>query len=101
MVKCFVEAQCLPEGDLCVLHEEEFATIRCLECGYGQYYCHECATLIHRDRKIFHFLEEWKVGISASLRFNGNKYRIIRHLSGKNSGGFAVFNDLRTYHFLV
>lgn len=75
MVKCFVEACCLPEEKLCVLCEEQFATIRCLECGYGQYYCHGCASLIHRDRSIFHFLEEWKVGICI-LKVKGNQHRL-------------------------
>ena len=56
------------------------ATIRCLDCGFDQYFCDDCANKNHEKKNYFHLLEMLKVNISIQIVFNEKniefKYRI-------------------------
>ena len=51
----FVESSCLIPGQLCINSQicNNEATIRCLKCGPGVFYCSSCFNTAHSDRKIF------------------------------------------------
>ena len=62
-----VKQQFLPDNSPCVECTQEghaipkTAVYRCQDCGPGQFYCHDCATSLHRTRNFFHILELWRV----------------------------------------
>ena len=39
------------------------ATIRCLDCGFDQYFCDDCANKNHEKKNYFHLLEMLMVNI--------------------------------------
>ena len=55
-------------------------SIRCLDCGFDQYFCDDCANKNHEKKNYFHLLEMLKVNISIQIVFNEKniefKYRI-------------------------
>ena len=55
----------LPLNSKCVVCAEKsmdvMATVRCFECGPKQFYCMDCAQMIHEKRHHFHVMDVWKV----------------------------------------
>lgn len=65
--RAFVWQQYLPEGTPCCACGDHGrspaneAVCRCCDCGWEQWLCLECATMLHNKRNMFHVLEIWKV----------------------------------------
>ncbi len=61
----FVKQQFLPSESVCVEYKQNNqprkVVCRCLEYGWGQLFCLDCATAVHRKRNCFHVLDLWKV----------------------------------------
>ena len=59
----FVESSCLIPGQLCINSQicSNEATIRCLKCGPGVFYCSSCFNTAHSDRNFFDVGEMWEV----------------------------------------
>jgi hypothetical protein len=56
----YVESLVLPETP-CRVCSNTTATIRCVECGPGWFFCRECATESHRFTNQLHVLDLWQV----------------------------------------
>ena len=65
----FIQQQFLPEDTICKgcmqsssgSTNPRRAVCRCQDCGWQQYFCLECATVLHSNSNMFHVLEIWKV----------------------------------------
>ena len=64
-----------PEQECCECGFGE-ATIRCLDCGFDQYFGDDCANKNHEKKSYFHLLEMLKVNISIQIVFNKNNIEI-------------------------
>lgn len=67
----YVEECCFPTDTTCVYCLQEPATLRCQYCGPKQYFCLECANILHSVRNHFHVLEKWKEGMFTPYVVNG------------------------------
>jgi len=57
----YVEGLFIPNDTSCVYCLQKAATLRCQYCGPKQYFCLDCANILHSARNSFHVLEKWKV----------------------------------------
>ncbi|KXJ24435.1 hypothetical protein AC249_AIPGENE22621 [Exaiptasia diaphana] len=57
----YVEGCCIPTDTTCVYCLQNPATLRCQYCGPKQYFCFDCANILHSARNNFHVLEKWKI----------------------------------------
>ncbi|XP_027035703.1 uncharacterized protein LOC113664303, partial [Pocillopora damicornis] len=67
----YVEECCFLTDTTCVYCLQEPATLRCQYCGPKQYFCLECANILHSVRNHFHVLEKWKEGMFTPYVVNG------------------------------
>ena len=70
--KAYVKQQFLDNNAVCVQclessPEPRKAVCRCLDCGWHELLCVECATENHSRRNFFHVLELWKVCSSPNF----------------------------------
>ena len=61
-----VETNALPLNSVCSFCQS-FASIRCMSCGSGVFFCIDCLKASHTKRNVFHCPEEWKVRSNYSL----------------------------------
>ena len=56
-----VEEEAFSCETVCIECNTNYAVCRCVECGPRQFFCHDCAKLVHEKRNYFHLLETYKV----------------------------------------
>lgn len=56
-----VEEEAFSCATVCIECATNIAVCRCVECGPRQFFCHDCAKLVHEKRHYFHVLETYKV----------------------------------------
>ncbi len=61
MLSAVTEAEGMPTDQTCTLCQENYALIRCLQCGPQSYYCQTCMDSLHSRFSISHAAEKWMV----------------------------------------
>ena len=71
MLQAVIESEWLPDGCLCSNCSVADALFRSLACGASVFYCESCVSIVHRNRNVFHDIEEWKASSLTLSYVNG------------------------------
>ena len=61
MLAVVTESQGVPAGQKCVLCGENYALIKCRQCGPQSYFCQSCMGSVHSRITFLHATEQWTV----------------------------------------
>ena len=63
MLQAVIESELIPDGSLCNECQTGTAVFRCRKCGTGIFYCETCVGTVHRNKNVFHEVEQWEASV--------------------------------------
>lgn len=69
MLQAVIESELIPDGSLCNECQTGTAEFRCRKCGTGVFYCEKCVGAVHRNKNVFHEVEQWEASVIHFFKY--------------------------------